>query len=84
MDKRILLEQLIDARTAYRHFLASHNSIFMHGAVYQVQENLKTTQSSIDELTASIEPLGQPVIYQVDNTAAILSFNADNRFKITE
>jgi len=88
--------QLSAIKAAYNYFLASERSMFEVENTTQVQQNLKAVNQSLKALYAEYKKVvgcrllvddsfQQPAtISQQLNHSAIMHFNADRRFTITE
>ncbi|KGO91731.1 hypothetical protein [Flavobacterium subsaxonicum] len=88
--------QLSAIKAAYNYFLASERSMFEVENTTQVQQNLKVVNQSLKALYAEYKMVigcrltvdsnvQQPsIINQQLNHSAIIHFNADRRFTITE
>ena len=86
------IKLLSEIRSAYLHYLASYHAQCNTESALYIMCNLKIISESISQL----KQLQQAPIYKVEKTAthiykysaleeqAILSFNADKRFTITE
>lgn len=88
------IAELKDALSNYNHFLASYNAQLYCNMRDEVLANKAITEAALNELQKQLRDfdtvvkagMRQPVKYQYSalEEAAIMNFNRDNRFTITE
>ncbi|TRW22562.1 hypothetical protein FMM05_16920 [Flavobacterium zepuense] len=88
--------QLIAIKASYNYFLGSESSLFEVENTTQVKQNLTTITQSLNalyaeyneavdcQLTVNGSSQQLPIVNQQLNMSAIMHFNADRRFTITE